>query len=127
MGFIAKLKNIDNTWFFTELPAPLKMLLLFVKGDLLVLVPLSIAIFLTGFISLRFMLAMIGVYIAVRYFGEMIYWFSHRFTAERRYRPSDFGFKKLDNHAIYIIYQTYSVAGVVFGAGMTIYSLFFMK
>lgn len=121
------IRNIDNKWFFTELPVLLKLLLFFVKGDLIVLLPLSIAIALLGFISIRFMLSMVGIYIAVRYFGEMIYWFSHQFTADKRYRPTDFGFKKLDNHAIYILYQTYSIGGVVAGIGLAIYSLVFMK
>ena len=60
---------------------------------------------------------MIGVYLTVRSSGEMIYWFSHQFY-ERKYRPYDFGFKRLDNHAIYIIYQTAAVVGVVAGIGV---------
>lgn len=72
------------------------------------------------------MLIMFGVYIAVRSLGEMIYWFSHQFH-ERKYRPYDFGFKNLDNHAIYILYQTLSIVGVVFGMGVVIYFLVFLS
>lgn len=121
-----KLKEIDNVWFFTELPPPLKALSFFIRGDLLVLLPLLIVILLFGFVSFRFMVMMLGVYITVRNTGEMIYWFSHQFNA-RKYRPHDWGFKKLDNHAIYIIYQTLAVAGVVAGVGITLFALFWWK
>ena len=121
-----KLKDIDSKWFFTELPLPLKAFTLFVRGDLIMLVPLIVLILLMGFISVRFMTAMIGTYVLIRYAGEMIYWFSHQFN-ERRYRPNDIGFKKLDNNAVYILYQTYATAGAVIGAGILIYALYFMK
>lgn len=122
--FLLKKASLDNKWFFTELPFPLKILSFFIKGDLIILLPLLISILLLGFLNLRFMLVMLGVYITVRNLGEMIYWFSHQFH-ERKYRPYDFGFKNLDNHAIYILYQTLSIAGVVFGAGLTIYFFFY--
>jgi hypothetical protein len=111
---IQNLKKINSAWFFTELPFYLKFLLLYVKGDLIVLFPLSIAILLLGFFSLKFMTLMIGFYIAIRHLGEMMYWFSHQFY-DRKYRPPDFGFKNLDNHAIYIFYQTLSIAWIMFG------------
>lgn len=34
-----------------------------------------------------------------------MYWFLQQF-GDRTYRPYDWGFKNLDNHAIYIFYQT---------------------
>jgi hypothetical protein len=73
---------------------------------------------------LKFMVIMVGVYIAVRSLGEMIYWFSHQFY-ERKYRPFDFGFKNLDNHAIYIIYQTFAIVGMVIGIGIIIYEVLY--
>ncbi len=121
-----RLRGIDNKWFFTELPLGLKPLLVFIRGDMIVLLPLTVSILLTIFISLRFMVMMIGVYVAVRYLGEMIYWFAHQFT-ERRYRPPDFGFKNLDNHAMYIVYQTHAVAGVVVGCAIFLYAFLYMK
>lgn len=118
------IRSIDNKWFFTELPFPFKLFSFFIKGDLLVLFPLLLCIFLLGLINLRFMFVMIGVYVTIRSLGEMIYWFSHQFY-ERKYRPPDFGFKKLDNHAVYILYQTLSICGVVFGSGMVLFFLGF--
>lgn len=119
-----KIFEIDNKWFFTELPPVLKLFSFFVRGDLLVLFPLVIIIFSLSLFSMRFMWTMVGVYISVRFLGEMIYWFAHQFN-ERKYRPYDFGFNKLDNHAIYIIYQTCAICGVVVGAGIVIFNLFF--
>lgn len=121
-----KLKDIDSKWFFTELPLPLKILTVYVKGDLIVLLPLLLGILLTGLFSVRFMIAMLGAYVLIRYAGEMMYWFSHQFN-ERKYRPYDIGFKKLDNNAVYILYQTQSTAGAVLGVGLLIYALYFMK
>lgn len=72
------------------------------------------------------MLIMIGVYTAVRNFGEMIYWFGQQFY-ERKYRPYDFGLKHLDNHAVYIIMQTLAVAGTVLGLGIVLYSFIYLK
>ena len=120
------LKDIDNNWFFTELHPLFKIPAFFIKGDLLVLVPLLIGVLLTGFISIKFMLVVLGIYIAVRYLGEMIYWFSHQFNA-RTYRPGDMGFKKLDNHAIYIIYQTLAIAGTVLGLSIVAFSFLYLK
>lgn len=62
----------------------------------------------------------------IRFLGEMIYWFSHQFNI-RKYRPYDFGFTNLDNHAIYILYQTFSVAGVVLGVGIIFFVLLYLK
>lgn len=121
-----KLFTINNKWFFTELPPVFKLFSFFVRGDTLVLLPLLLIILFLGFISLKFMFVMIGVYIAVRNFGEMIYWFAHQFH-ERKYRPYDFGFKNLDNHAVYIIYQTMSIFGAVSGLGLILYILYLMK
>ncbi|OGK18332.1 hypothetical protein A3G67_03500 [Candidatus Roizmanbacteria bacterium RIFCSPLOWO2_12_FULL_40_12] len=120
------LKDIDNKWFFTELSPLFKIPGFFVKGDLIILLPLLIAILLIGFISLKFMFVTLGVYITIRHLGEMIYWFSHQFNA-RTYRPDDMGFKKLDNHAIYILYQTLAIVGTIVGLSIVAYSLLYLK
>jgi hypothetical protein len=123
---LKKILNIDNKWFFTELPAGFKAFFIFIRGDLIVLLPLLVLILLLAFFSIKFMVLMIGVYIAVRQAGEMIYWFSHQFY-ERKYRPYDYGFKKLDNHAIYILYQTLAVFWTVFGIGMIFFAVMYLK
>ncbi len=120
------LKDIDNKWFFTELHPIFKIPGFFVKGDLIVLLPLVVAILFIGLFSLKFMLVALGIYIAVRHLGEMIYWFSHQFNV-RTYRPDDMGFKKLDNHAVYILYQTLAIVGTVIGLGIVTFSLLYVK
>lgn len=123
-NYLDRIRGINNKWFFTELPWSLKALSFFIKGDLLVLFPVVAILLLIGFFSFRFMFLMIGVYIAIRQLGEMIYWFSHQFY-DRTYRPPDWGFKNLDNHAIYILHQTASMAGTVFGLGIICYILLY--
>jgi hypothetical protein len=121
---LKRIFSINNKWFFTELPTVFKLFSFFVQGDLLVLFPLLVMILLLVLFSIKFMVIMVGVYIAVRSLGEMIYWFSHQFY-ERKYRPFDFGFKNLDNHAIYIIYQTFAIVGMVIGIGIIIYEVLY--
>ncbi|MBI2051963.1 hypothetical protein HYT33_04350 [Candidatus Roizmanbacteria bacterium] len=123
--FFRKTRAKDNRWFFTELPWYIQVFGFFIKGDLIVLFPLLVLIIFTGFISVQFMVLLIGIYVAVRNLGEMIYWFSHQF-AGRKYRPNDFGFKNLGNHAIYILYQTLSIAGVMIGIAIMLYVLLFL-
>ena len=118
------IKNIDNKWFFTELHPVFKLFLIFIRGDLIVLLPLLAVIFFTGFFSMRVMFILLGVYISVRYLGEMIYWILQQFS-ERSYRPYDFGFRKLDNHAIYILYQTFAIVGTVVGISIIFLSLLY--
>jgi hypothetical protein len=88
------------------------------------LVPLFALILLFGFLSLEFMLVMIGLYIAIRSLGEMIFWMFQQF-GPRTYRPYDFGLAKLDNHAIYIMYQLFGLSGSVLGSGLVIMMIYF--
>ncbi|MFH1826848.1 MAG: hypothetical protein ABH812_00230 [bacterium] len=119
--------RIDNKWFFKDLSGYSKnIFLVFVKGDLLLLLPLLFAILLLGFFSTRLMLVLLGSYIAVRYFTEIIYWLLQQFGS-RQYRPYDFGFKKLKNEAIYIIYQTIAISWTMFGLAILFYALLFLK
>ncbi len=120
-----KIFEIDNKWFFKELPPIFKVFLFFVRGDLLVLLPFLIVIGIVGIFSVKFMLVMLGIYISIRYLGEMIYWFSHQFT-ERKYRPYDFGFRNLDNHAIYILYQTFAIVGTVIGISLIFWTMLYL-
>ncbi len=117
--------EIDNKWFFKELPPAFKLFLFFVRGDLIVLLPFLVIILIVGLFSIRFMFILLGLYISVRYLGEMMYWFSHQFT-ERTYRPYDFGFKNLDNHAIYILYQTFAIVGTVLGVSLIFWALLYL-
>ena len=116
--------NIDNKWFFTELHPIFKILLIFIRGDLIILLPLLALILFTGIFSIRIMFILLGVYISVRYLGEMIYWIMQQFFG-RSYRPYDFGFRKLDNNAIYILYQTFAIVGTVVGISIIFLSLLY--
>lgn len=116
--------RVDNKWFFSN-PSPiLRYLLVFVKGNLLVLLPLFTIIVLLGFVSLEFMLVLLGIYISCRGMGEMFYWTLQQF-GPRTYRPDDFGFANLDNNAIYVIYQLIGLSGMVLGLGLTVMLLFY--
>jgi hypothetical protein len=117
--------NINNKWFYTDLNAILKLFTFFVKGDLIVLLPFVILLMLLGFLSLKFMMIMLGVYYAVRNLGEMIYWLLQQF-GPKTYRPYDYGFKNLDNNAIYIIYQTMAICATTIGVGVVVWAVMFM-
>lgn len=122
---LKKITSVDRHWFFGELPVPVKLLtLIFIRGDLIVLLPLIVSIGLLYLISITFGLIMTGAYITIRSLGEMIYWFSHQFNT-RTYRPYDLGFKNLDNNAVYILYQTLAIAGVMVGIGIVVSALLF--
>jgi hypothetical protein len=116
--------QINNKWFFETPAAFMKYLLVYVNGDSIVLVPFFILVLLFGFFSIDFMLVLIGLFVAIRCLGEMVYWMLQQFGA-RTYRPNDFGLTQLDNHAIYIVYQTINLVGAVLGAGLVILILAF--
>lgn len=121
-----RLRSVDTKWFFTDIPFALKVCTtIFVRGDAIVLVPLVAALLLSFFISIKFGLIMTGSFIAIRYFGEMVYWLFHQFY-DRKYRPDDMGFKNLDNNAIYILYQTISFAWVMTGIAIITATLLFL-
>lgn len=118
-----KVPLIDNTWFYTELPWPIKFIFLtYVRGDLLVLLPFVLILAILAWISPAWAVILYGVYVAVRQLGEVIYWLLQQFHATR-YRPFDFGFKKLDNNALYILYQTISIVGVCYGLSLILFGL----
>jgi len=107
-------KNITNKWFYTEMPWWGKIMLIYVKGDLFMLAPLLLINSIIAFFSLRSALLIFGLLIVVRQSGELVYWLMQQF-GDRKYRPSDFGFSNLDNSAVYIIYQTFAIVGIVAG------------
>lgn len=117
--------KITNQWFFSDTNIFFKLLLIFVKGDLIFLLPLVIFIGLSYLLSLKIGLFFTGAYVSVRYTGEIIYWISQQFS-DRKYRPNDFGFKNLDNNAVYILYQTSATCGVVVGLALVYFSLMFL-
>ena len=119
------LKNkITNQWFFSDSNQFFRLLLIFVNGDLIFLFPLVILIALSYFLSIKIGLFFTGAYVSVRYMGEIIYWLGQQFS-DRKYRPYDFGFKNLDNNAVYILYQTSATCGVVLGTALIYFSLLF--
>lgn len=95
----------------------MKLLLIFVRGDAIVFIPFLAVLMVTGIFSLRWMSLLISLYIVFRFLGEMVYWIHQQF-GDRKYRPYDFGLKRLDNNAIYVIYQLLSLIWLVMGAGL---------
>jgi hypothetical protein len=112
-----KRTEIESSWFFSEASLPMKLLLIFVRGDAIVLLPFLAVLMVTGIFSLRWMSLLISLYIVFRFLGEMVYWIHQQF-GDRKYRPYDFGLKRLDNNAIYVIYQLLSLIWLVMGAGL---------
>lgn len=119
------MKKIDNRWFFRDLPQWCKPTLIFIRGDIIFLLPLITALIITAFFSLRFGLLMTGVYVSVRFLGEMIYWLLQQF-GDKKYRPHDWGLCDLDNNAIYILYQTFAMTMTVIGIGVVMYALLYL-
>lgn len=121
--FFMKIRDITPSWFFTNTNLPFKLMQIYILGDALVLVPFYIILLLIGIFSLRWMVLLFGVFLSFRFLGEMFYWLLQQF-GERKYRPFDYGFKKLDNKAIYIIYQLKALVGLVLSTGLVIFVLF---
>jgi hypothetical protein len=103
------MRKINTEWFFKNTPFFLKLLFVYVNGDILVLLPFLFINLILAFFSWKLALSLFLIYAAIRNFGEMIYWLLQQFGG-RKYRPYDFGLTDLDNNAIYILYQTFSLA-----------------
>lgn len=101
------LSKFQNSQFFTETPWFLKLFLIYVWGDGLIVGFVWLILGLTAIWNWQIAVLGVMLFVFIRAFGEMIYWFSHQFS-DRSYRPPDFGMKSLDNHAIYILYQLHS-------------------
>lgn len=117
---IKKIQNIDDKWFYSSPPLWMRLFLIYVKGDILVLLPFVVAIGFVGFWSVRYMVLLFALYMMFRSLGEIIYWFSQQFYV-KQYRPHDFGFKNLTNDAIYILYQLVSLVHVVLSAFLVLW------
>jgi hypothetical protein len=116
-------EEITTKWFYGNVHPILKVLSIFVKGDALVIVPLFGAIFLLGLVDPFAMVLFIGVYYAVRNCGEIMYWLLQQF-GPKIHRPYDFGFTKLSNNAIYIIYQLLSIVQAAAWITFVLYILY---
>jgi hypothetical protein len=121
-----KIFDITPAWFYTEVPYPLRLLQIYVRGDAIVILPFILLIVFIGFFSIKWMVLLFGIFLAFRFFGEMLYWFLQQF-GDKKYRPYDLGFKKLDNNAIYILYQLNSLTGLVLSTGFVLFILFAWK
>ena len=119
------IRDISNNWFYSNPHPFLRILTIYVKGDMLIIIPGLIMIGILGFFSLKFMFLIYGIFFSLRGFGEMIYWFSHQFWM-KQYRPDDFGFKKLGNDAIYILYQLISTLTTVLGVGFVFWVILYL-
>lgn len=117
--------RVTNSWFFSDTNPLLKLFLIFVKGDMILLIPLVILIAFSYLFSLKLGVILTGSYLFIRFLGEMFYWLLQQF-GDRTYRPYDFGFTKLDNHAIYILYQTFAVFGSLSGIALLALSLIYI-
>lgn len=109
-------KKMTNGWFYSNPYPLLRLFTVYVKGDMLIVLPLFIAIGFVGFFSVRFMVLLYAIFYSIRGFGEMMYWFMQQFGV-KKYRPYDFGFKNLSNDAVYIFYQLLSLASTVIALG----------
>lgn len=115
------INKIDNEWFFSE-PGPiLKFLHVYIKGDLLGIIPFWVLFIVTAFFSWQFLVLELGLFLCLRGFGEMIYWLFQQFS-DRSYRPST-PYKKLDNNAVYIIYQLSGMRNALLGALISVIAL----
>jgi hypothetical protein len=103
------MRKINTEWFFRETPFFLKLVFIYVNGDAIILLPFLFIDLILAFFTWKLALILFLIYAAIRNLGEMIYWLFQQF-GERKYRPQDFGLNNLDNHAIYILYQTFSLA-----------------
>lgn len=114
--------SVNTQWFFSEIAWPFKVMLIFIRGDAVVILPFFAILLIIGVFSLRWMMLLLSLFVVFRFLGEMVYWIHQQF-GDRKYRPYDFGLKKLDNNAIYILYQLFSLVGMVFGGGAFVYIL----
>ncbi len=117
-------KEINNSWFYSNVHPFFKLLQVFIKGDSLVVIPVLFMLLFFGLINIRLMILAFLVFFTLRQVGEMMYWIMRQFSTPT-YRPYDFGLIKLDNNAVYILYQLCSIAGATFGMTLIIYMLFF--
>jgi hypothetical protein len=120
-----KLK-ITNGWFYSPAPFWMRFFLIFINGDIFFLLPVSVILLLLFFIQVKLGLLGVVLYVMVREGAEIIYWFLQQFGT-KTYRPYDFGLTKLDNNAIYILYQTFSFSLTVLSSLCFVAILLYFK
>ena len=127
MSILRRLRAVSPKWFFSSVPWYVRATtLIFIKGDAIFIVPLLIGLVLLYlFTPIRYAVMMTGFYLVFRYLGEMMYWLMQQFSA-RTYRPPCLGFGKLDNHALYILYQTFALLGMTVGIGLVVWALLYL-
>ena len=117
-------RSVTTHRFFSDPPWWLKLFSIYVWGDAIWIAPfwlLSLGLTLWRW---QLGVGLILIFYFLRLLGEMVYWLLQQFS-DRSYHPYDWGFTKLDNHAIYILYQTFSLVGAsLFALGIIV---FFMK
>lgn len=113
--------KVDDKWFYSEPGRLARTLGIYVKGDLISLLPVIIGILLSSIVSLKFMILMYGFYILFRGLGEMIYWLLQQFGPQT-YRPES-RFKNIGNNSVYIIYQTAALRDCMIGIAIVTYIL----
>ena len=117
-------KIINNKWFFEKPHFIFSLFHIYINGDALIVLPIFLIIIATLIVSPTIALLELGIFLFLRGFGEMIYWLLHQF-GDRKYRP-DTIFKKLDNNAIYIIYQLTGLFNAFIGALIVILTFKFL-
>lgn len=123
---IKKIKSggLTDKWFYSKPNLLLRNLHVYIKGDALEILPIWIFIIITGFISWKFMLLEIGVFLTLRGLGEMIYWLLQQF-GDKKYRPATKQIK-LGNDAIYILYQLSGFRNAFIGIVLTLFVLVYL-
>jgi len=117
-----KIFEVTPFWFFTNAKIYLRVFQIYVLGDALVIIPFILLLVFIGLFSLKWMMVLFCIFLACRALGEMIYWLLQQF-GEKKYRPYDYGFNKLDNNAIYVLYQLTSLVTLVLSTGLVIFIL----
>ena len=117
--------QVKNKWFFDDVPALLKITQIFIKGDSFVLLPFLVLLVFLGLMNRELAIIVFVVFFSLRQIGEMFYWLMQQFS-NTGYRPYDFGFKNLNNKAIYVIYQLINLVGATVGVSLLVYILFFV-
>ena len=124
MKTLQKMFHIEDAWFYSNPHPLLRLLTIYVKGDMIILIPFIMLIAIIGLWSIKFMCLMYALFYTVRSFGEMQYWLFQQFGA-KNYRPHDLGFKKAGNDAIYILYQLIALGTTVLGLGVSVWILIY--
>lgn len=71
--------RLTNSWFFEDPPTWMRPLLIFIKGDMLILIPLLITIGIIGIWDQQLMIILFLATGFIRALGEMFYWLLQQF------------------------------------------------